>query len=309
MTLEKTFFQLTKMSIFSDQFLSKVTDELLSEGITISPNNLKKVISRVILNFSNDVKNEEPVERSSIPTVLSKQDKDQYTCEHTLLRGGRAGQLCGSVAKFEFGGKWYCGTEKKDDKGNSIYGGHIRTVRLNTSKAKSQPKPKSKKAEVPFDPDEKARKLLKMTENKQTQVRKHPTFEVIYHPPTMIVVDPNLTKALGCLNKETGEVTELTKEQKHICDINNWKYDRQKNKNDDLDNEDESEEEYEEDAGSKDQNEDVEIKDVEIEEEEIEEEDEDQNEDVEIEEEVEESIEEVGDDGEYDSECDFIIED
>lgn len=270
-----------RMSVFTEEFYESLGNQLsITLERPVSTETLRKCVTLVLnLNTQNT------------PSITRKQTvSNSKTCEYILRRGTRNGELCGKTAKCEFDEKWYCGSEKKDGDNDTIYTGHIRTVRLNASKQTSAPKSKPS-----IDPDEKVKKLLEMTATKRTKVRKHPIYGVVYHPPTMIVVDINNHKALGSL-QDDGSVVCLTKQQKMICDSNNWDYDRgnvvTKEDNDNI-------EVIEEDDIEVIEEDDVEV----IEEDDVEIVEED---DVEIVEEDDEDIEIVEDID--DEECDFVVE-
>ena len=196
----------------SEDILDNLLVECPNKKMPTTNPSIKK--SKKKSNISENTSKEEPQNKD-----ISKTKK---TCVYPLTRGKNAGQMCGKTAKFEFEGKWYCGTTKKDDNGEIIYQGHVRMARIAEKNGASKASLKKNISDPSSDPEQFARsRLLKMVDNKRAKVEKHPMFDIIYHKLSNLAVDVNKGVVLGDI-REDGTLGPLNDEQKRICSVNNW---------------------------------------------------------------------------------------
>lgn len=204
----------------------KLSDLLLT--FTVNPSVPSKAdiseSSRIIGNDSGEVP-EPRSKRQNTGSPTIKNTGDKKLCEYILTRGQNKGKPCDKNAKFEFEGKWYCGTSKEDENGDVLYQGHIRTAHISVKKeegsARKAASLKSTIDDIPT-PEIRAREmLLKMSDNRKTKVRRHPRFDVYYHQLSNLAVDPNKGIVLGNI-EEDGTLGPLNAEQIRVCDVNNW---------------------------------------------------------------------------------------
>lgn len=220
--MEKKFIDI--LSSYAIKEVCIPTEEyLISEEDISTGNSSDKASERSVslgVNSENQVSSSRK-KSTALTTSKKATSKNKNTCSYILTRGINKGGPCGKIAKFEFEGKWYCGTSREGENGEAIYQGHIRTAHISSEKGSNSTTLKSPVDEIPI-PEIKARELLfKMSGNNKIKIHKHPKFDVYYHRLSNLAVNPTKSVVLGNIN-EDGTLGPLTSEQKRICETNNW---------------------------------------------------------------------------------------
>lgn len=146
----------------------------------------------------------------------------------------KSGEKCGKIAKVEIDGKWYCGTEKVNDDGETVYTLHARSTYLSKKKtvvaaaSKGDNKAAGAKSKGGLDAararaDAKSKKRIQERLEKSATVRTNQWGNKV-HVATEMVVDEKTLKILGHQEKD-GSIGPLTDEMVEICQHNVWEFD------------------------------------------------------------------------------------